>query len=122
MSRKIIFAFITIYCLAAGLGFFAAGDDRQSGTAEAATYILQGNSTEAVVAAVQSVHGRITHEFTSISAVAATLTVGQRDDLLVNPAVIAINEDAVARTVAGGSAPPVSLANPDSAAATHADL
>ena len=118
MSRKIVLAFIAIYSLAAGLGFYLSGNDEPDSTAEVASYILQGRSTAAVVAAVRSVNGTITHEFSMINAVAATLTLEQRDDLLVNPAIIAINEEAPAETAVSGARPSVSFAVIDSAGPT----
>lgn len=104
MNRKVIFTFIAIYGLAAGLGFFLSGDSKDESAAEqTASYILQGKSTEAVIEAVQSVNGEITHELAIINAVAATLTLPQRDELLVNPAILDISKDAPVKT-AGGTA------------------
>ncbi len=104
MNRKIIFAFIAIYSLAAGVGFYHSGNAEEHAAKEqVASYILQGRSTAAVVAAVRSVNGTVTHEFSIINAVAAILTVEQRDDLLVDPAIIAINEDAPVETAASST-------------------
>ena len=100
MNRKLVISFIAIYCIAAGLGYFWSGkshsDDRL-----VASYILQGKSTAAVVEAVESVKGQVTHEFRIINAVAATLTAEQRDDLTENPVILAINEDAPLTTAGG---------------------
>ena len=102
MNRKIIFSFIAIYCLAAGLGFFLS-DDRQSEDEVIATYILQGESTEAVADAVESVNGQITHEFRMINAVAATLTPRQKQILQENPEILAISDDVPESPTAGTS-------------------
>ena len=121
MNRKVVFSFIAIYCFAAGLGFFLSGDSQSEDT-QAASYILQGKSTEAAAVAVASVDGQITHEFKIINAVAATLTMQQRDALLVNPAILAINEDASVKTAGGASTRSVSFADIDSVAPTIAEL
>ncbi len=105
MDRKILLSFIVIYCFAAGLGFFVSGKSEKSDDGPV-SYILQGRSTAAVVEAVESVNGQITHEFRIINAVAATLTTQQLDALQLNPAVIAINED-VPVTAGSGTAPPL---------------
>ncbi len=121
MNRRIAFSFIAIYCLAAGLGFFLSGDSATE-DAQPASYILQGKSTQAVVDAVDAVNGQITHEFRMINAVAATLTLEQHDDLLVNPAIIAINEDAPVKTASRVKALTASVGSVDSAAPAIADL
>lgn len=101
MDRKVIFSFIAIYSIAAGLGYFFASNDQFVTVAdvnEPASYILQGETTFAVAEAVRSVSGEIMHEFEIINAVAATLTLSQRDELLDNPAILAIGEDVPVKT------------------------
>ena len=77
------------------------------GPAPTSSYIIQGNSADAVVGAVLAVDGEITHELGIINAVAATLTERQHEELLENPIVRNISADAPVKTaggVAGGSA------------------
>lgn len=96
MQRKVLYTFAAIYGLAAGLGYFLAGDRQGADAAvadEPASYILQGETTAIVADAVRSVSGEVTHEFRAINAVAATLDAEQREQLQLNPAILAINED-----------------------------
>ncbi len=95
MNRTNIFAFLTIYGLAAGLGyFFDGGRQYEAEDAGATSYILQGRTTDIVADAVRAVDGEVTHEFTAISAVAAYLNAAQHEELRVSPAIVSITEDA----------------------------
>ena len=101
MERKTLFTFIAVYSFALAVTLFFSSDDEINATTvvdQPSSYILQGNSTDAVVAAVQSVGGTVTHELGIINSVAATLTSLQYEALLVSPAILAISENASIRT------------------------
>lgn len=104
MNRKVVSAFFIIYFLAATLGFYLSDDGAASEASEqVASYIVQGSSTAAVVDAIRSVDGEITHEFEVINAVAATLTSNQKQVLQENPEILAISEDVPEGPTAGTS-------------------
>ncbi len=106
MERKTLFTFIAVYSFALAVTLFFSNDDEINATTvvdQPSSYILQGNSTDAVVAAVQSVGGTVTHELGIINSVAATLTLEQRNDLLINRAILQISADAPVKTAGGVS-------------------
>ena len=74
MKIKIIFAVLAVLAVAFGMSQGPA-------TTETSSYIVQGQSMAAVVEAVQSVDGDVTHELVIIKAVAAVLTKDHWDAL-----------------------------------------
>jgi len=70
MDRKSLLTFIAIYSIAAGAAFFFGAKNEVDVTSmvdQQAPYTLQGESIEAVAAAVRSVDGEITRETTGVN-------------------------------------------------------
>ncbi|MGB5346254.1 MAG: hypothetical protein WBN23_08820, partial [Woeseia sp.] len=106
MNHKTVLAFIATHIFVVGAAFFFGGNEEINGTSvddNPASYILKGESSEDVAAAVLAAGGEVTHELGIINAVAALLTSEQHAALLSDGA-IRIYADATLKT-AGGPKP-----------------
>ena len=86
MDRKLIITFISVFVLVLGIGLFCTqtGVPTEDTPTEESTgsYIVQGQSLDAVATAVNSVHARVTRELRIIDAVATELNADQFDRLV----------------------------------------
>jgi hypothetical protein len=90
MTRKSVYSFIAIFSFVAGIGYFSSNPVSVEETLVVDTtssYIVQGQSTQAVAMAVRSVGADITHELGIIRSVGATLTAAEAASLRAHPDV-----------------------------------
>lgn len=104
--KDLISVFLIAMSLSLIAGFGGAtlqADERESQEAETLSYIVEAKSFDEATWAVQSVGGRITHELRIINAVAASLTLAQREALNDAAGVLRIRSNGEVRTAPVGA-------------------
>ena len=99
--KDLISVFLIAVSLSLIAGFGGAtlhADERESVEAKTLSYIVEGKSFDDASWAVQAVGGKITHELRIINAVAARLTLAQREKLSGATGVLRVMQNGEVQT------------------------